>query len=462
MQYTATTNCQLFFDEESPIDLSQFKDTYKKVYVPAKLVKRFNNLTTEEINSLTSINSNIEVARELCYVMANNLNDTFFKASQADATADQINGWKRLKASILMNQLSERNDSKYLQVFNFLQSIGVVERHEQYIIGEKSMSYRFCFEYFTHKMAIVSLKTKKVIDLASKSFLNAFARSAKNLIERETLRTMASSYFYTSEDLLVIGKKIAKKGYITKKGKKLTFLGKNLKSSYKNFDENRVSVEDGVERYKILFETNGIFMPFASENAGGRVATCFNLLPAWIREVIQIDGLDKKDLDYTCLHPNLANNMYGGTGAHVSHDVVVEALYPSSTPEEKLQKRQEVKIEHLSFFNRPLKSGMYEGRWIPGMQSSILFNYYMEKEPKMMENIIKDKEKNGYKHTAIQLFEVETAIMTEVIKRVNSFNSDIRMVYVYDAIEVQEQHAESVKKIMNEVVKKAGINTYVK
>jgi len=228
--------------------------------------------------------------------------------------------------------------------------------------------------------------TKKCISFAKKSLLESIAKAAKCPIERETLRTMALLIHIASEMMLEIGKRKAKKGYINKKGKKLTFMGKHTKEYFKNFNKTRTSVEEGVELYKILFETNGIFLPSSSENAGGRVTTAFNLLPAWIREELVVDGVkERKDLDYTCLHPNLANNVYGGTGAHVSHDVVVEALYTSSTPEEKAEKRQEVKIEHLSFFNRPLKSGMYEGRFVGGMQDSILFDFYMKNEPKMME-----------------------------------------------------------------------------
>lgn len=463
MQFTATTQYQIYFSGEETIDLNSFSTNINKCYIPAKFVKRMKNLSSDERESLLTINSDVTVSVELCYIITNNLSDTFSVSNRPNANNNEQNGWKSLHSTILQDQVSDCKSTTYLHIIDFLQEIGVVERNCQYIVGEKSMSYRFSPEYFTNKMAVVKLKTKKAINFAKRSFLKAIAKAAKNKVERETLRAMAITNFLLAAQLLILGKKKAKLGYITKKGLILTYLGKNMKKNYKNFNKTRTSVEDGVELYKILFETNGIFLPVSSKNAGGRITTCFNLLPSWIREELKMDGIEKRvELDFACLHPNIANSIYGGTGAHINHDQVVDELYPSATPKEKAKKRNEVKIEHLSFFNKPLKRGMYDKRFIPGMEDSILFEYYMKKEPEMMMNIIKEKEMNGYRSTARALFEIETAIMTEVVDRVNKINDDIRMMYLYDAIEVDVKYKDVVRDVMNKVAKESGVNTFAK
>lgn len=60
------------------------------------------------------------------------------------------------------------------------------------------------------------------------------------------------------------------------------------------------------------------------------------------------------------------------------------------------------------------------------------------------------------------ILEFETAMMSEIIVRVNKFNPSIRVIYLFDSLEVDEKYSDDLKKIMNQVAKDAGVNTYAK
>ena len=80
-----------------------------------------------------------------------------------------------------------------------------------------------------------------------------------------------------------------------------------------------------------------------SDTSGGRVVVTFTLKPAWIREQITVDGKKLTECDYTALHPNIAIRLYDGSLAYLTHGLVVEKTGIEL---------KNVKIEHLSFFNK--------------------------------------------------------------------------------------------------------------
>ena len=55
-------------------------------------------------------------------------------------------------------------------------------------------------------------------------------------------------------------------------------------------------------------------LPIVSSNkiAGGRISDSITLMPSWIRKLIKINGRYINQIDFTCLHPNLAVQIYGG------------------------------------------------------------------------------------------------------------------------------------------------------
>ena len=91
------------------------------------------------------------------------------------------------------------------------------------------------------------------------------------------------------------------------------------------------------------------------------------------------------------------------------------------------------------------------------MKKSILFKYYSEKEPQMLERIIKDKRINGHKITSLKMFALEVAIMKSCIKRLNEDQEYVG--YVYDALFCKESGADKVLKVINEEIIKHGVYT---
>lgn len=94
------------------------------------------------------------------------------------------------------------------------------------------------------------------------------------------------------------------------------------------------------------------------------------------------------------------------------------------------------------------------------MKWSSLFKHYQEHEPKMLENIRKDKKEHGYKLTSRRMFEVEVGVMTDVIKNLNK--RDINVLYVYDALLCEEKDKVVVAQVMNRIALEYGVKTSVK
>ena len=111
---------------------------------------------------------------------------------------------------------------------------------------------------------------------------------------------------------------------------------------------------------------------------------------------------------------------------------------------------KDVKIEHLSFFNK---------NWYSMMESP-LFGYYSKHEPDMLQQIYNDKQANGYKITSKKMFAVEVQIMTDVIKHLNSVG--VSVLYVYDALMCEEKDETLVVETMNRIVLEHGVKTCVK
>ena len=94
------------------------------------------------------------------------------------------------------------------------------------------------------------------------------------------------------------------------------------------------------------------------------------------------------------------------------------------------------------------------------MKKSPLYKYYSQHEPKMLENIRKDKAANGYKVTSSRMFEAEVAIMTDVIKHLNQ--KGIEVLYVYDALLCEEKDKPLVIETMNRIILECVVKTSVK
>lgn len=61
------------------------------------------------------------------------------------------------------------------------------------------------------------------------------------------------------------------------------------------------------------------------ERSGGRVVDSFTLMPAWIRNEININGKKLTECDYIALHPNIAVKLYDGIESYLTHPKVAES-----------------------------------------------------------------------------------------------------------------------------------------
>ena len=177
------------------------------------------------------------------------------------------------------------------------------------------------------------------------------------------------------------------------------------------------------------------------DKSGGRVVDSFTLMPSWIREQITVNGIKLTECDYIALHPNIAVKIYKGKLTYLTHQNIAELTGIDV---------KSIKIEHLSFFNK---------QWL-AMLKSPLFAFYSKHEPDMLSRIYYDKKEHGHKVTSAKMFSVEVAIMTDVVKHLNTIG--INVLYVYDALLCEEKDKTIVVETMNRIILEHGVYTCVK
>lgn len=391
------------------------------------------------VDTLNKIDSDKNIAVEKCLIVLNDLASTYYSETK----------WKSLNSKILNEQTKDRKNNTYIYKYVIDALVagtnkgGIIEIKknndgiESYNIGISSKQYKITDTYLKPKLTRYLLKTDYLIERRRNHFFKVLSLATENIIAKNLINVYGLLSLPSSKELLKIGKKLVKEDYHTKKGKKLTVRNKHT-NEYWNDYSSRSFVEDNIELYEYL-TFNGFIVPsIGGENSGGRVVDSFTLMPSWIRNQIKIDGEETVEIDFKCLHPNIAVSIYLGNRNYITHKLLADKLDIAI---------KTVKIEHLSFFNKEI----YQ------MKKSVLFEYYEENEPWMLKNILKDKGTNGHKVTSIKMFEKETEIMTEVIKRLNDLG--INVLYVYDALLSKKSDYETVKKIMNQVVIEKKIYT---
>jgi hypothetical protein len=273
-----------------------------------------------------------------------------------------------------------------------------------------------------------------------RNFYSQCVNLRKNTIANNLLDIYPLITFPTVKEILAEGKRLAKEGFTNKKGFKLTLRGKHIDSDWKDIN-NRVFIETHIEQFKYLTE-NGFILPIVgSDNSGNRIIDSITLMPSWIRNLVKYNGQPLIELDYSCLHPNIAKLLYGGSPSTITHDMVAKYL---NIP------LHLAKIEHLSFFNKEVLQ----------MMKSPLYKYYLDNEPTMLANILKEKNVFGYKITSKKLFKKEVELMTNVIREIN--NNNIRVLYVYDALMCAAEEKYLIQNIMQSEAFKLNLSLKVK
>ena len=421
------TKLPLFSNTPNVIKIPNKVEYSIRRYIPKKTLKR--------------IHPNIDVATELCLLFLSQLNTTYFEWK--DGT--NIDGWKSLKAEYLRELVFIESDT-YKKVREALETKlwqgPIIECDYYSERWTKCYNYRLTSNYIGKGITNYELKTEEVQSLNLKNIQRRFKEATSNTIAKNLLILYSMIELPTKDEILQKSNQLIKSGYKTKKGKTLTRLNKHPKSYFKDY-ENRSFVEDNLIAYDYL-TYGGLLTPIVgSEISGGRVIDSFSLMPGYIRNMLKINGKPIVECDCSCLHPNIAISLYGGSEGYITHQKVAEETGIDIAT---------IKLEHLSFFNKHHEQ----------MKKSPLYQYYLKKEPKMMKNIINEKYSSNRKHkmTSQKMMEKETKIMTDVIVELSK--EGIFVGYVYDALFCMPDHANRVKQVMDEQLRKHEVMTTAK
>lgn len=412
--------------------ISLLSKEIESIKIPSKVEARLNLIKDKDF---APIHSNVDVAKELCLIILRNFNNTYIRAINGNPTEAEKDGWKTLNASVLESQVHiSKKTVTYKVILDLLISNGIIERGKGYKVGSHSFSYRLTSRYFGKGVVEYKLKTdvcKKRQKMAIEENLSKVLTcpiAYNELINRSLIQLP------TVEQVTAHLKEAVKAKRTNKKGKRIVFKGKNPKR-YENQDV--VFAEDYIEIFQYL---QNITIPIISSERGGeRVITTYNLMPSIIRELITVDNETLEDVDYSCLHPNICQTLFGGSNKEsITHTKVAEYLGID---------RATAKVGHLSYFNLPIVQ----------MVNHKLHNYYLNNEPQMIENIIKIKEEEGYSRISTECFEKETELMRLNIAELRE--KGIFVMYTFDALQCKAKDVEIVREVMNRNAKSLGINT---
>jgi hypothetical protein len=410
-----------------------FQNNINTILIPKKVKTYLERVLPKEY--LKNIDSDTDIAVEMCLVQVSNLSSTIYSE----------NRWKELSSTRMDEQTKKGKDNTriYPKIMNALKystdtTEGVIQvkknefGKETYQEGIACKSYSFTDTYYKGDLVEYIIKDKGILQKRNKFFYSQLKKATDNAIANNLISLYSKIELPSYDDMLSEAKKLIIEKHKNKKGRTLTFLNKHPKSYYKD-SSARSFFEENIKLYNYLTQRGFMIPIIGKEKSGGRVVDSFTLMPSWIRKLVKIDGKSIVEVDYKALHPNIAMSLYGGSKKYLTHKLVAE---------ESTVNLSEVKIEHLSFFNKT-------GR---DMKASKLYNYYQTSEPLMLKKIEEDKWNSAKKHkiTSMKMFAKEVEIMTECIKQLNS--KGIYVGYIYDALFCKGSDAKIVEEIMNKVV----------
>lgn len=445
------------------------------IYIPRKINKFLDTLNESQ---LISIDSNIDVAKDYIRIFLSKFAHSFFiyqpnfiddslfsEIELKDNTDGVLNMSQRRLCETIFGNYNGANCIKLKQIICILTCSDDRYKYDPIIVVNKiinlesidgkvsqnSFAYKLTNNYIKYGFTSYEVKSEKVLKIMERNYYRHLSSLMDNIICKNIIRTYSMLELPTLEQVEKEAARLVKEGY-THKGK--IFKYRNGQSSKKDNNEKYRYVEDHIDRFKFLTK-NGLMLPVISSNkvAGGRISDSITLMPSWIRKLIKINGRYINQIDFTCLHPNLAVHIYGGHTHYLTHDLIANELGITKT---------EVKTNHLSFFNKKINRMRNDiifdknGDFIRTEPNKI-FPFYVENEMGMMQKIFDDKKENGYKITTQKLFTLEVEIMTAVITKLNSIG--IYVLYIYDALACAPKHSATVLRVMNETVLEFGVFT---
>ncbi|MEQ9187723.1 MAG: hypothetical protein RLP15_08305 [Cryomorphaceae bacterium] len=392
--------------------------------------KLLNELSAFSEQELKSISPNTDRAKELVLVFCSELNRSFFKKCRKE------DPWISLKSIYLRDNVG----ASYNKLRELLIRKGVINVFEYYIPGKQSYKYEMRDEYVTSGITEYQIVNEKIRKKLLQRHEDVTAHALENPISSFLIEEVYPNIQLKSKkELLEIGQNHVKSGYSTSKGKFLKQRGhKSRLNSLKR--KNVRYIEDDILLYERLTKGGFKVPTIGSTRCGGRVYDSFSLMPKWIRSSLTVNNSELVELDYSTLHPNIANHIYGNNKNTISHTDAANFL--------KIDKK-EAKIMNMSFFNKRVKD----------MKACPLFEYYQSEFPSMLDEIVLIKDVYGYKKVSHDLFRIETKLMTEVINQLRALH--IPAIYIYDALLVEKSNEAIVRNIMNNCAREIGLNTSV-
>lgn len=453
------TKLLAYYTEEydlSPEEISILQGEKHTVKIPKnKITAKFKWLLQKDKKGLKTIHPDVDTAIELCYLYLDNFKATHIIAEKAtDYFTAQ--GFKIINA-----EESRKKMREYKKVQDFLIKHDIIETSGRgYIKGERSTEFKLTEKYFYCGKESYTLQTKYVRAKRTGTFNENMRRLFESEIGRNSFRVSQYLTFPTEDQVLQKLREVAAKGTFTnKKGKLLIEIPKGHSKNAASYDPKKYCfVHEYVEIFKQV--RDGIKTPIVKEgNSGGRVYDSFNMMPRVIRPLILLNGRPIVECDYTALHPNIAvQAKYGGFNIEpITHDKVAQELYSVAAGDVDYKvKRSKVKKAHLSYFNMTWSDMTTNHKE--------LHQYYMKKEPSMMEYLKLEKlrepeHKKDYPHkdTSRRLFTDETNLMTSVITRL--LRDGIEVAYCFDALYCNPEDEDDVRMVMNQQAARMGIKT---
>lgn len=426
--------------------------THSTITVPNKVLPKLKRIPNKKYKL---IHDDVEVAKELVILIASNLSNTWMIAQNTNDER-KLAGYKRLSSEIMSKQVKYNRDIKspYRKCLDLLIEYGIIELGKNYsTASKKSNEYRLTNNFYGRGCESYNLGSNTVIRMRNKEFNTNFDKVISTNIGKNHIKMRAKVQFPTDDEVKRILDFAVRNKHTNKSGKSLIWLGKHTKSEYP--EKKYVYAEAYSEQYKYLRDHMTVPIVRDEYLEDGelifRIATCFNLMPSIIRSHIKVEGKRLCECDFSSMHPNIIQKIYGGENKEaISHDKVTSALYGITKDDKEFADlRNKVKKEHLSFFNTR----------VADMMRSPLYEYYDRKQPLMMARIIEDKNNHGHDYTCREVFKIETQIMELSIKRLNELGIDV--MYVYDALYSIKSEQPTVKRIMNEVAESFGVLTRI-
>jgi len=398
-----------------------------KCYYPYEIEKHLKTASEAE---LKLISKDINQAKELILLFSSNLVSTQFDYLKG-------NGYKvkNLYGGILLKQCGKN----YKRIIDYLKKHKLLNTDNQYIVGVKSKTY-----WLSEKVIISKVKEH---DFTNNTIINrrqGINSDFKKVVASNIISKISVEKVFPLLELPNVNQvqshleSLANSKFTSKKGR-LYKLPNNKRRERSLEGSNVTYTDDIMIIYKYL--TKGGIKLYSTGNKNcPRPVSSITLIPKVIRDLITMNGQKLVEVDFSALHPNIANHLYGINKKMITHQEMADYFNYS---EDELFKAKKL---NLSYFN-------YEEKHFLNSKAS---KFYKEKHPGLYDELLRIKQIDP-KQITYALFRKEVELMTRVFIELDWHG--ILPVYVYDAVLVIEKNAEKTKEVMDIIAKQMGVYT---